>query len=1067
MSTAQEQQGYYRFPAIHGTNVVFAAEGDLWRGDLAGGPAVRLTTHAGDESHVTVSPDGSTIAFSATYEGPTEVHTMPITGGRPTRHTFEGSTAQVMGWTPDGRILYTTRKYSTLPSAQLVALDPRTHTKSMVPLAQAAEGSYDATRGALFFTRLSKQGSTVKRYQGGTAQNLWKFDGKSEAAPLTTDYPGTSRWPMWWNERVYFVSDRDGHMNLWSMTEDGGDLVQHTQHTGWDIQTPTLHEGRVVYQLGADLWLFDSRTDENRIIPLTLPSDFEQMRERWITDPMDYLSSAHLSPNGDRVVLTAHGEGFVAPVEQGRFVEVTRAADVRYRSARFLDEETLAVLSDESGEVEWWTTSALGVGDRRQTTTDGTILRFDGEPSPDGEWIVHWNQDDELWISSVANGSSRKIAFSQGGFGGPAWSPDSRWIAYAGSAANQFSQLFVYDVESGTSTSITTDRFNDTSPQWSKDGKWIYFLSDRNFESLVRSPWGSRAPEPYLDRQWKLYGIPLVEGLRSPFQPDDEFVRDQDDDDTQGQDEQVDVAIDFEGIERRLIELPIEPGNYRGLSVGEKRLFWISRETAMPRSSDLVFKEINNETDDPETLVEGINSYELSADGKKLLVRKGDAIHVIDASSGAPAKLEDTRVDLSDWTFSLDPREEWRQLFVDAWRLERDYFYDRNMHGVDWDGMLGKYTPLLDRVRSRAELSDLMTQMAGEISALHTRVRGGDLREGSDQVAPASLGAVLARAENGGGYRVNHIYRSDPDIPTELSPLAQHGVNVREGDVITHINGTEVLSVLDPGALLRNRAGKQTRLTVKTANGQTRDVIVTPISQERDSDLRYDEWEYTRRLAAEEMGGGDIGYVHLRAMGRNNIHEWFREYYPVFNRRGLILDARNNRGGNIDAWILSRLLRKAWMYWKPRAGDVYWNMHHAFRGHMVVLVNEWTASDGEAFAEGFKRLGLGQVIGTRTWGGEIWLSNNNRLADRGLMSAAETGVYGPEGIWLIEGYGVDPDIIVDNLPHATFNGDDAQLRAGVEHLLRLIREDPRDVPVAPDYPDKSAPDNRRRTVSNR
>jgi tricorn protease len=395
-------------------------------------------------------------------------------------------------------------------------------------------------------------------------------------------------------------------------------------------------------------------------------------------------------------------------------------------------------------------------------------------------------------------------------------------------------------------------------------------------------------------------------------------------------------------------------------------------------------------------------------------------------------------------------------MFREAWGLERDYFYDRRMNGVDWPGMLAKYQPLVDRVSDRAELSDLLSQMVGELSALHIFVRGGDLRKGKDSIAPASLGAQLARDEKAGGLRVAHIYRSDPDYPDRLAPLARPGVDVHEGDVIEAINGVPALSVPDAAILLRDTADRQVLLRVRPAPpGAARDVIVTPITPDRETGLRYDEWEYTRLTRVEELGHGHIGYVHLRAMGGGDYAEWARDFYPVFDRAGLIVDVRHNRGGNIDSWILEKLLRKAWFYWQPRVGDPYWNMQYAFRGHLVVLVDQNTASDGEAFAEGFRRLGLGKVIGTRTWGGEIWLSSSNLLVDKGIATAAENGVYGPDGEWLIEGHGVDPDIVVDNLPAATFRGGDAQLDEALRLLEDQIRTQPVPLPPAPTYPDKS------------
>jgi tricorn protease len=465
--------------------------------------------------------------------------------------------------------------------------------------------------------------------------------------------------------------------------------------------------------------------------------------------------------------------------------------------------------------------------------------------------------------------------------------------------------------------------------------------------------------------------------------------------------------------------------------------------------------EITNAEPKLKTLAQPVNGYELSADRKKILIRKDDSFYIVDADASPPAKLEKS-VSLHDWTFAVNPREEWRQMLTEAWRLERDYFYDRKMNGVDWPAMLKKYLPLVDRVTDRAELADLTSEMVGELSALHIFVMGGDFREPDEDITVGALGARLARDESLGGCRVEHVYRADPDYPERASPLSRPGVDIREGDVIESANGISVPSPDKLGEALRNQAHRQVLLRLKSPPAAAwRDVIVTPMSQPEESDLRYGDWEYTRRLRVEDLGKGDIGYVHLRAMGPRDIAQWAREYYPVFQRQGLIIDVRHNGGGNIDSWILEKLLRKAWFYWQGRAGLPTWNMQYAFRGHMVVLCDEFTGSDGEAFTEGFKRLGLGKVIGTRTWGGEIWLSFSNWLVDKGIASAAEFGVYGPESKWLIEGHGVDPDIVIDNPPHATFNGEDAQLNKAITFLQDEIREHPVTVPPPPLYPDKS------------
>lgn len=1083
--------GYYRHPALHDSTIVFTSEGDLWKVGIKGGVAQRLTTHPGNETQAAISPDGKHIAFSAEYEGPTEVYVMPMEGGLPRRLTYEGG-ATVVGWTPHGDVLYATRTLSTLPNDQLVRVHPVTGDRKVVPLAQASDGVFDSEGRTLVFTRLPFQGSSTKRYQGGTAQNLWRFDdGSPEAVPLTSDYPGTSKEPMWWKGRIYFLSDRDGCMNLWSMKPDGKDTRQHTKHAGLECKSASLHNGKVIYQRGADLHLHDLGSDRDLVLPITLATDADQQRERWVKKPLDFLTSAHLSPNGDRVVLTARGQVFVAPAKQGRLVETPRKEGVRYRSGRFLpDGKSVLALSDASGELEFWKLPANGVGQPEALTTNGNVFRPGGLPSPDGHWIAWADKNQELWIHHIAKKDTRRIAASRtDDFTDLAWSPDSQWLAYVEPATNSYRQVHLYQVEEATHLVATGDRVESYSPAWSPDGKWLYFLSDRSLRSLVPSPWGPRQPDPAFLESTKLYQLALVKGLRSPFRAKDEL---QPDDEKKAEDKKpanaekadkkedkgasvetpadpkadsatrtnkaasIQVKIDPEGLATRLEEIPVPAGNYDNLAAAGKRLYWTSRATGFDTKRQLQVLDITNEDPKSKTLVEDLTSYELSQDGKKLLIRKGEAFHIVAADTAAPAKLDDAKVDLGGWAFSMQPREEWRQILTEAWRMLRDFFYDRNLHAVDWPAVLAKYRPLVERVSDRAELNDILSEMAAELSALHIFVRFGDVREGPDQIQPGFLGAQLEPDINAGGWRVAHIIATDPDYPGARPPLAQPGVEVREGDVITAINGQPTLSSTHPNELLRSQAGRQVLLEVKTpADAKTRSVIVQPVTATREADLRYDEWEYTRRQLVDRLGEGRIGYVHLRAMGTENIAEWAREYYPVFQRQGLIIDVRHNRGGNIDSWILGKLLRKAWFFWQPRVGDPTWNMQYAFRGHLVVLCNERTASDGEAFSEGFRRLGLGKVIGTRTWGGEIWLSAQRWLVDNGMATAAEIGVYGPEGAWLIEGHGVDPDIVVDNLPHATFKGQDAQVEAAVKHLQELIEKDPRPVPPTPRYPDKS------------
>ena len=650
------------------------------------------------------------------------------------------------------------------------------------------------------------------------------------------------------------------------------------------------------------------------------------------------------------------------------------------------------------------------------------------------------------------------ISTNRQGIGDFAWSPDSRWIAFVQRSTNTFTQIHLYNVESGSQTEITSDRFNSGSAVWSPDGQWIYFLSDRNLQSVVGSPWGPRQPEPYFDKPMKLYQVSLQADLRPPFRPADELYSDTEGEggkkEKNGDDDAVTpFEIELAGIQQRVWQVPIEPGDYGGVGVNGKALFWISRGPGLDGKWHLMAAEISNKKVETKKVVEDIRSFDMSADGKKILVRKGDNLDVIDAEVKEQSKLADHKVDLDGWTFAINVREDWRQIFVDAWRMERDYFYDPGMHGVDWDGVRDKYLPLVDRVTTREELSDLIGRFVGELSALHTSVRGGDRREGADDITAPALGARLERDAAAGGYRIDSIFQSDPDFPDLRSPLADPFLGISEGDIIETVNGLDTLSVIHIGALLRNQEDKQVRLRIRPAAGvESRDVIVVPTDDEWS--LRYRDWEYTRRLDVEEKSQGKIGYVHLRAMGSSDISAWYREFYPVYNRQAIILDFRHNRGGNIDSIILEKLLRRAWFYWKGRVGAPFANMQYAPRGHLVALCDQNTASDGEAVIEGFRRLGLGKIIGMRTWGGEIWLSSFNRLSDGGLARAPMTGVYA-DGEWLIEGHGVEPDIVVDNLPHATFKGGDAQLDAAIEFLLEEIRKDPREVPPPPPYPDKS------------
>ena len=1013
-----QNNGYYRQPSIRGNTIVFVSEGDLWVSSVNGGQAQRLTTNLAEETNPTISPDGRTIAFVGRYDGNPDVYTIPISGGVPKRVTWTANAAPV-NWTDDGKIIWRTNRYSTLPNNQLFVGDKR------IELAQAYDGAYMGN--TLFFVRTGVAAPATRMYMGGTAQKIWKFDGRNEAACLTCDWKGTSKSPRVWNNRVYFLSDRtDNTMNVWSMTGDGKDLKQVTFHNDYEVRDFAIDAGKLVYQQGADLHIVNVSQPviakaSSSSISIGVSSDMDQLRDRWVKRPADFLTEYHIDKTGDRVSLIARGMLFIAPVGQGRFVSVPNNGSVRYRNARFGPGNSLFTLNDKSGEVELWK-------DGVQLTNDAKILRWDLEVSPDGKYIAHDDKNQRLYVTDVATRNTKLINESKYDGFGYFWM-NNNTLLYQTANANSNSVIYQYDVASVKSTPLTTDRFNSYSPAVTPDGVWLYFLSDRTFNSSVGSPWGLGAPMPYFNNQTKIYAIQLKRGPRFPFAPKTELDKD---------------TVEVKGI----LEVPVPAGNYNGLSTDGKRLYVTTRDDRYNFGGGAIKTvEFGNQDVKLETFVDGTTSYELSGDAKKVLFRKSGDLYVVPAAAKAPSDLSKNKVDLSGWMMPIERKEEMKQLFADAWRLERDYFYDPGMHGLDWKAIRTKYEPLAARVSDRSELNDVIAQMVSELSALHIRVNGGDLRAGADTIPHSSLGAALEKVD--GGWKVAHIYRNDPDILNEQSPLARPGVDVSEGDVITAINGVSLATVENPAALLIAKAGKQT--LVETANGKK--AIVYPMSLGEESSLRYAEWEYQRKQIVDKLSNGRVGYIHLRCMGQGDINQFARDFYHQFNKEALVFDVRNNCGGNIDSWLLTMLSRKPWMYWQSRVGEPSWNMQFAFNGPMATMVNENSGSDGEAFPEGFRRLGLGKVYGTRTWGGEIWLSSSNVLADRGIATAAEMGVYA-DGKWLIEQHGVDPDVVVDNLPFSTFNGSDVQLETTVNALLAEVEKRGPAVPKAPAYPTK-------------
>ncbi|QJR12928.1 Tricorn protease [Usitatibacter rugosus] len=1108
---------YFRQPAINGDTVVFVAEGDLWRTTLAGGDAQRLTSHPGTESTPAISPDGRWVAFSASYEGPTEAYVMPIGGGLPKRLTWYGDRADVVGWNGNGEVLVTTRYLHGLRKLRLAAVSIDKATVRPIALEEGGAATTLAD-GTLVFTQGDRKGDNVRNYRGGATTTLWKFREGAEATALTRPDANSSN-PQAWRDRIVFLSDRNGGvMNLWSMNASGGDLRQHTRHTDFEVRAYSVSGDRAVYQQGADLHVLELAAGGDRLLAPRLLSDFDQQRERWVR-PMERFATVALSSNGDRIAIVARGAVATAGIGALRRVDIDLPPGARARSAEIMpDGKSVLVIADASGETELWLFPADGSGPGKQLTKNADGTRLDATPSPDGKWIAHHDRRQRLWLLEVSSGRDRLVdeRKDQSGqsFANLAWAPDSsafaaeRAIGRAG-----ITQVVIYRTSDLKAFPVASTRYPSTRPSFSPDGKWFWFIGNRNFEALASGPWGDRNMGPYFDKRSRVYAIALQPGNRFPFQPRDELEALKPEPEkadptkpapvrveppktepskaepakglAEGQDPAPPTpgpvppatpgaapakgspgepprpvtppkvpAIAWDGLEKRVYEVPLPAGNYTGLASDGKRLWYLEADTTPEAKATLKSVPIDNTGASPEVWSADVRQFVISTDAKKLFVRKWAAggqagdMYIVDPTPRPPTELPKFQVRLADWQFSVLPREEWNGMFADAWRMHRDWFYDSKLKGVDWKAMRAKYGALLPRVTDREELADLLSQMMAELSLLHSQSRGGDLRRGTDAINPASLGATYEKAADG-TVRIAKLYRADPDLLNDLPPLSRTEVSAKEGDILVAIDGRPVREVSDVHAMLRDRAGKQVLVELRTPGSAPRKTIATPVPFARESEMKRRDYEWRVRDKVEAESKGRFGYLYLRAMGPNDLASFAREYYPSIDREGLIIDVRGNGGGNIDSILIEKLMRRVWAWWRTPSGGTFSNMQAAFRGHVVVLIDEGTYSDGETFAEGIKRLGIGTVIGKRTAGAGVWLTDSNGLIDGGGVRAAEFGQFTPDGAWIIEGTGVTPDIEVDNPPNATYRGEDAQLAAAIRVLEQKLKEKPYPAPVIP------------------
>lgn len=1051
-----DQEGYYRMPTLHGETLVFSSEGDLWKVSSAGGDAQRLTTHAERELNPVISPDGSLIAYTASYDsGETEVYVIQIGGGIPKQVSFDGSGVITQGWTPNGEVIYTSMNGSTPEGRRVFTVNPETLATNELPLADANQATFASNGNEVFFTRygLANVGDNAKLYRGGGMSQLWYFDLEKtdESVRLASDFEAPILHPMWWDGRVYFITDQDGTDNIWSMAEDGNDLRQHTDYDGWDIRTPHMNGGKISYQMGVDVHIYDIASGEYAAIDIKLVGDMDARRTRWLDKPLNHLTSAVLSAKGNRVALTARGHVALASPGPLRRVELDVPKHARARNAVLgANEEWVYVIIDQDRRGEIWRYPANGVGEPTRLTNDATAHRWDLFPSPDGKYLFHDDKADRLWMIDLETGENHLIDDQDrtlgSSFTGLTWSPDGRYVAYNRSNIEGLAQIVLMEIESRRKVVISGNKYVAHSPAFSADGNWLYYLAQTNFRGRPSHPWGDRNMGASLLEREKIYALALNNAATFPFAPDHELMKN-DDEEEQAENEEESpeeqlVTIDWNGLTDRLYEVPVPAGDYNDLKATEEHLYLIKNEFG--GNSDLKSLKISNDNPELSTFAGRVRSYALSGDGKKLFFSTGNRangnMYIVPAGEKAPEDLNDAKLRTDDWSLRINPADEWPQMFLDAWRMHRDYAFDPNLRGLDWDQVRTKYEPLVARIGHRDELNDLIAQMVSELGILHSQVRLGEQPDDEEKASGATLGATYSTVD--GGLAIDHIYKSEPGLPNYQTPLAKPNVDVMTGDIIEAVNGIRVTSIEDLDNALFGQAEEQVLLDIRRGEGRHQ-TIVTAMDKGDERLMRYRNWVEGRREFVASAASDNIGYLHLRAMGGNDVSSFARDFYEHVNKDGLIIDVRGNNGGNIDSILLGELLRQVWAFWYfADNSEEFGNMQQTFRGHLAVVIDERTYSDGETFAAGIKAMDLGTLIGTRTAGAGIWLSSGNVLVDGGIARVAESPQFGLDGRWLIEGWGIAPDIEVENKPYSTYNGSDAQLSAAIDFLQNKISEEP-------------------------
>ena len=1076
---AAAQTKLLRFPDIHGDRVVFSYGGDLWLASTGGGLATRLTAHPGLELFPRFSPDGSRIAFTGQYDGDEQVYVMPASGGVPRQLTYYpargplaprwGYDNQVYDWSPDGQaVLFRSLRYSTDLSDSrlfLASVDGGLPVPLPMPESGAGDLSPDGTR--VVYSPLFRDFRTWKRYEGGWAQELYIFDRETHAVERVTDHRRADRDPMWIGDAIYFTSDRGGTLNLYGYDLASRETTQLTHSETWDVRWPGDDGvGRIVYELNGELQIYSIDEGASRPVAVTVPDDGLAMRPSRVA-AADLIEDAELSPQGERALFVARGDVFTAPIENGPTRNLTRSSGAHDKWARWSpDGSRIAYVSDATGEDEVYLIAQDGSGAPEQLTTGGQAMRYAPEWSPAGTHLALGDKDGRLYVIDVETKAVIDVADeARGPLRDYVWSPRGGYLAFSMSDPTGFDSIYVWSLSDRALHRITGEFFHEWNPAWDPDGDFLYYLSDRQFAPQL----GSFEWNYLVDRETGIYALALRRDVEHPLPPesdevevtgaDDEPDADSDggdgeaEDDGDGGDAEGPIAIDFDGLAGRVVRLPVAFDNYVGLSGADDGVFFIRggaqyygrRGDVQPALQRFTFADRESDT-----IADGIRGYAVSRDGEKVLVREGSRWNVYPAGGGDAAAV-------STGGLMVDrvPAEEWTQIFDEVWRRFRDFFYVENMHGYDWEALRDRYRPLLAHVAHRSDLNYVIGEMVAELNVSHAYIAGGDW-ETPDRPQVALPGAVFELDAAAGRYRIAEIFTGHNEEPRYRAPLTEIGVDAGVGDYVLAIDGEELLGSDNPYRMLLHRADRPVRLTLndQPAFEGAREVAFTPVTEERS--LRYLTEVEANRRKVSELTDGRVGYLHIPDMGAQGIQEFVKWFYGQVRKEGLVIDVRGNGGGNVSQMLIERLGRRVLGTSFARTYDTPGTYPAvAFHGHLVCILDEDSASDGDIFPYRFREAGLGPLIGKRSWGGVIGITSHGPLLDGGSVNVPQFGTNGADGSWVVENVGVEPDIEVENDPRSVIAGRDPQLERAVEEVLRMMRENPKALPERPAPPVKT------------